>query len=92
MPDPTCMLLPPSSTSTLPSNVSDRIAAALATRYNVRKNIAKKHVPLCIKQWGKLCRIEGGDTMTAAQLGQTHLDRRDATHIRVSQIIEGLIP
>ena len=62
----------------------DRIAAALATRYNVRKNIAKNHVPLHIKQWGKLCRIDGGDTMTAALLGQTHLDRRDATHIRVS--------
>ena len=83
MSDPTCTLLPPSSTSPLPSNVLDRIAAALATRYNVRKNIAKSHVPPDIKQWGKLRRIDGGDTMTAAQLGQTHLDRRDATHIQV---------
>ena len=81
--DPTCILLFPSTRDPLASNVIDRISAALATRYDVRKNIAKLHVPHEIEQWGKVRRIDGGDTMVAALLGRSHLDRRDASHIRV---------
>ena len=82
--DPTCTLLHPHSTSPLPSNVRDRISAALATRYNVTKSIAKNYLPDCIDQWGKIRRMDGGDTMVAALLGRGTLDKRDATHIRVS--------
>ena len=81
--DPTCILSPPCSLHPLPSYVLDRVSAALATRYNVRKAIAKRHVPHRIEQWGKVRRIDGGDTMFAVLLGKGNLDRRDATHIRV---------
>ena len=81
--DSTCVLLPPRCLDPLPSNVIDRISAALATRFNVRKAIAKQHVPHQIEQWGKVRRMEGGDTMVSILLGKSHLDRRDATHVRV---------
>ena len=77
-------MLPPHNIDPLLSIAKDRIAAALATRYNVRKSVAKAHIPHHIERWGKVRRIEGGDTMTAAHLGHAGLDRRDATHIRVS--------
>ena len=56
--------------------------AALATRYNVSKAVAKQRRE--INQWGKVRRINGGDTMVAALIGRHSLDRRDATHIQVS--------
>ena len=85
--DPTCTLLYPKSTEQLPSNVLDRISAALATRYNVSKVVAKRQIPKQIDQWGKVRRIDGGDTMVAALIGRHSLDRRDATHIRVSDLL-----
>ena len=81
--DPSCILLHPHSVDVLPSATIDRISAALATRYNVRKGTAKRHVPKTIDQWGKVRRTDGGDTMSAALLGRSTLDRRDATHVRV---------
>lgn len=81
--DPTCTLLPPHSVDPLPHVVLDRISVALATRYDIPKRIAKNHVPDCIEQWGKVRRIDGGDTMVAALLRCANQDRRDATHIRV---------
>ena len=77
-------MLPLHNTDPLLSIAKDRISAALATRYNVRKSVAKAHVPHHIDQGGKVRRIEGGDTMMAAHLGNASLNRRDATHIRVS--------
>ena len=79
--DPTCILLFPLTRDPLASIVIDRISAALATRYNVHKNVAKLHVLHKIEQWGKVRWIDGGDTMVAALLGRSHLDRRDASHI-----------
>lgn len=87
--DPTCVLLPPHSVEPLPSVDKDRISAAIATRFDVNKTVAKRHIPRLIEQWGKVRRIDGGggDTMVAALLGRASLDRRDATHVRVSDIL-----
>ena len=60
----------PHTTKLLPTNVIDRISAALATQYNTSKSVAKHHIPQQIDQWGKVCQIDGGDTMSAALLGQ----------------------
>ena len=82
--DPTCTLLPPHCTETLPTVTRDRISAALATRYNVHKTVAKRHLPSHIDQWGKVRRTDGGDTMSAALVGHPSIDKRDSTHVRVS--------
>ena len=79
-----CVLLPPHSVDAIPSITKERISVALATCYGVHKAVAKCHVPQHVDQWGKIRRIDGGDTMIAALLGRASLDRRDATHIRVS--------
>ena len=67
--DPTCVLLPVHSTESILPITRDRISAALATRYNVHKSIAKHHIPQSVDQWGKIRRVDGGDTMSAALLG-----------------------
>ena len=85
--DPTCVLLAPRYVETLSSITKDRISAALATRYSVHKSIAKHHVPNDVAQWGKVRRVDGGNTMVAAFLGNASLDRGDATHIRVCKYI-----
>ena len=83
--DTACVLLPPHSVEVIPTITKDRITVALATRYGIRKAVAKHHVPQHIDQWGKIRRIDGGDTMIAALLGRASLDRRDATHVHVSR-------
>ena len=70
-----------------------KLAPAMLTRYSRYIYESRSHysllhilhhIPLLIDQWGKVRRIDGGDTMTAALLGQGGLDRRDSTHVRVS--------
>jgi len=39
------------------------LASGLATRFDVSSQVAKKIIPEVIKQWGKLCHLEGGDIM-----------------------------
>ena len=70
----------------LPSATINRIAAALATKYNVLKQTARKYLPSIIHQYGKVRRIdsEEGDTMVASLLGKKAADRREATYVRVS--------
>ena len=81
--DPTCILLPPHTTDPLPSATINRIAAALATKYNVSKSIARKYVPPTIDQYGKVRRVDSdaGDTMQASQIGKKNMDYCDATFI-----------
>ena len=85
--DLTCTLLYPKCTEQLPSNVLNCLSEALATRYNVTKAVAKQHIPKQIYQWGKVRRIDGGDTMVAALIGWHSSDRRDATHVRISNLL-----
>jgi hypothetical protein len=37
-----------------------------------------------VEQWGKICRLDGGDTMHASSWVTDSEDRRDATFIQVS--------
>jgi DeoR/GlpR family transcriptional regulator of sugar metabolism len=64
----------------------NKLIVSLATRFGVTVATIKRHLkPQNIEQWGKLQRIDGGDTMNASAL-QTLAgeDRRDATFVRVS--------
>jgi hypothetical protein len=56
----------------------------LATRYDTTVAVIRKHVAVDqIEEWGKVHRIDGGDTMNASALVSSAEDRRDATFVRV---------
>jgi hypothetical protein len=83
--DPTCVLLPPVGKRQVERGMLDKIVAALRTRFNVSLANARKIItPARIREYGKVQRLEGGDTMYAASLVRTAgEDRRDATYVRV---------
>lgn len=85
--DPTCVLLPPRSNQR-PIGHLQRIAAALATRYEKASvsRVKKELEGAIIEEWGKVRRVdsEGGDTMVASSMKGVNLDdSRDATFVRV---------
>jgi hypothetical protein len=56
----------------------------LATRYDTTVAVIQKHVAVDqIEEWGKVRRIDGGDTMNALALVSSVEDRRDATFVWV---------
>ena len=82
--DPTCILLPPRTATPPEPSLFKKIIAALATRYNT----SATHIQCicsaeCVKTWGKVRRLDGGDTMHAAGVVKPAQDSRDATFIRV---------
>lgn len=59
--------------------------AALATWYDTTVAVIRKNVAVDqIEEWGKVRRIDGGDTMNASALVSSTEDRRDATFVQVS--------
>jgi len=44
------------------------LASGLATQFDVSSWVAKKIILEVIEQWGKLCRLEGGDIMHAHKI------------------------
>jgi hypothetical protein len=84
--DPTCVLLPPHRISApITDGLFAKIAICLSTRYNQpRLAKVKKHLLLeNIEQWGKVRRLDGGDTMHASSAVKKLQDSRDASFIRV---------
>lgn len=63
------------------------IISALVTRYQIRRGSAGKILPTVIEQWGKLLRLEGGDTMHARDLVPDRPNSRDASFVRVREIL-----
>jgi hypothetical protein len=50
--------------------------------------VVRQHVKeASIEQWGKVRRLDGGDTMLAAGLVSRQHDSRDATFVRVSLVV-----
>jgi hypothetical protein len=83
--DPTCVLLPPCDRRPITPTLVNKIAISLATRFDI--SVSKVRPCLrkaAIKQYGKVRRLDGGDTMNAATLVSTHDDYRDASFVRVS--------
>lgn len=103
--DPTCILLPPrvvvqqstqlvSTSESLSTGLSNSIAAALSTRFNLPVSITRKYLQKAdIEEWGKVRRVdsEAGDTMHSSGLSKHRVDQRDATFVRVSDIDCSLI-
>jgi hypothetical protein len=85
--DPTCVLLPPQQAAALSVGISNLIIAALATRYNKTVPVVRKEVDLSrITEWGRVRRVDGGDTMYASMLLKSFEDRRDPTYVRVRYV------
>jgi len=59
----------------------------LATWFCVSPTVARKFLPEVVEQWGKLHRLEGGDIMHAYDIVSKRMDGRDASFIRVRELI-----
>jgi hypothetical protein len=59
----------------------------LATRFCVSPRVARKFLPELVEQWGKLRRLEGGDIMHAHDIVSKRMDGRDASFIRVRELV-----
>jgi hypothetical protein len=71
----------------IPDIYRKAIISALVTRYPIRRADASKILPTVIEQWGKLHRLEGGDTMHARKLVPDRPNSRDASFVRVRGIL-----
>ena len=73
----------------LPLPMQNKVWACLATRFDVRKNVAQAAVKLDqpIVQYGKVTRLEGSDLMVGRDLVIETEDGRDASFVRVSFIL-----
>ena len=60
---------------------------SLVTRFGVTFNVAGKFIPEVVEQWGKLRRLEGGDIMHAHDIVSNRMDGRDASFVRVRELI-----
>jgi hypothetical protein len=82
------MLSAPRRPEILPLPICNKVWACLATRFDVRKNVAQSVVKLDqpIIQYGKVTRNEG-DLMVARDLIIETEDSRDASFVRVSLVL-----
>ncbi|KAG1859536.1 hypothetical protein DFJ58DRAFT_701494 [Suillus subalutaceus] len=82
---------PRRTTSVMPleSVMLTRIFKALATRFDVSLAIVHQHIEaVSIEQWGKVQRLDGGDTMLAAGLTSHQRDSQDATFVRYEILVD----
>lgn len=59
----------------------------LATWFCVQSKVARKFLPEAVEQWGKLRRLEGGDIMHAHDIVAKRMDGRDASFVRVCELL-----
>lgn len=62
----------------------------LATRFFVKSSVAKTFLPEAVEQWGKLRRLEGGDIMHAHDIVPKRMDGRDASFVRVRELLSSI--
>jgi hypothetical protein len=62
----------------------------LATWFCVEPKVARKFIPEAIEQWGKLRRLEGGDIMHSHGIVPKPMDGRDASFVRVRELLSNV--
>ena len=86
IPDPSFVLKPPRiSATTLHASLWKTLTATLATRFNKPASLIRKLVPKDTRviQYGRACRLDGGDSMQARELIPLSPDSRDMSFVRV---------
>ncbi len=63
------------------------LVSGLATRFSVEPKVARKFLPEDVEQWGKLRHLEGGDIMHAHDIVPKRMDGRDASFVRVRELL-----
>lgn len=83
--DPLFLLATPRRCEILPPPIRNKVWACLSTRFNVQKkdvqSILKLDQP--ITQYGRVCRLEGGDRMIGRHFVKETEDSRDSSFVRV---------
>jgi hypothetical protein len=77
----------PKRVGRLDDTIHKVLVNGLATRFCVQPKVARKFLPENVEQWGKLRRLEGGDIMHAHDIVRKRMDGRDATFVRVCELL-----
>ena len=85
--DPQYELVAPKQVGPLDDTIHKVLTNGLATWFCVSSKVASKFLPEDVEQWGKLCRLEGGDIMHAHDIVSKCMDGRDASFIHVCELI-----
>ena len=94
-PDPLYVLTPPvGPVATLSAPLWMTLTATLATCFDKAASIIRRLIPKSTRfaQYGRACRLEGGDTMHAHDLIPLRSDSRDMSFVRVSPLLSFLMP
>ncbi|KAH7097852.1 hypothetical protein BKA62DRAFT_623329 [Auriculariales sp. MPI-PUGE-AT-0066] len=83
---PDCVLLAPRKMVQLTNVTRARIINTLAAWYSADPNAIHPHVPHYVETWGKVRRLDGGDTMHAADLAKP--TGHDMTFIHYEQMVD----
>ena len=85
--DPQYELVAPKRVDCLDKMIRKVLVNCLATRFCVKPTVARKFLPEAVEQWGKLRRLEGGDIMHADDIVPKRMDSRDASFVRVRELL-----
>ena len=77
----------PKRVGCLDDTICKVLVNGLATRFCVQPRVARKFLPEDVEQWGKMCRLEGGDIMHAHDIVPKRMDGRDASFVRVCELL-----
>jgi hypothetical protein len=80
--DNDCVLLAPHKVIETTERQRTHIANVLAAWYSIASSGLRPHIPTHLEHWGRVQRLDGGDTMHAAELSTGN--GRDMTFVRVS--------
>jgi hypothetical protein len=64
----------PKQVGRLNDTIRKVLVNGLATRFCVQPRVARKFLLENVEQWGKMCRLEGGDIMHAHDIIPKHIN------------------
>jgi len=79
--------------TTLSTSMWMTITATLATRFNKSASVIRRLIPKETRfvQYGRACRLDGGDIIHASQLNSVKPDSRDMSFVRVCRSLTHLL-
>ncbi|KAI1796508.1 hypothetical protein LXA43DRAFT_879709 [Ganoderma leucocontextum] len=80
--------MPRSSLLTPSKGLKDRVIGALVTRLDRLPSLVRQHLPSQLEHWAKLCILNDGDTIHAAEMVKRTEDNRDRTFVRYETYVD----